>query len=117
MDILPFKIEIRLTTKECKNLRKVVYQWQSQLMWLKKTEAEVDLNPSTLSWTRNLSKEREFHWGREMIKVDKQLIDNQLIKSIVHPMLFMVVELTSSLKIIEKFQKNLTILNLQSSQK
>jgi hypothetical protein len=52
-----------------------------------------------------------------MIKVDKQLIDNQLIKSIVHPMLFMVVELTSSLKIIEKFQKNLTILNLQSSQK
>ena len=117
MDILPFKIEIRMTTKECTNLRKGVYQWQSQLMWLKKTEAEVDLNPSILSWTRNLSKETEFHWGREMIKVDKQLIGNQLTKSIVHPMLSMAVELISSLKIIEKFLKNLTILNLLLSQK
>lgn len=50
-----------------------------------------------------------------MSKVNKQQIDR--IKNIVHPMRFMEVELINNIKIIEKYQKNLIILNQPLNQK
>ena len=113
MFIPHFRIETRIKIKECANLQRAVYQWQSQLLWLRMTEVEAVQSPNTLSWTRNHLKETGCHWEKEMIKAGKEVIDKLLIKSIIHPMDFMVVELISKLFIIGKFQKNLTILSQQ----